>query len=254
VLASASCLLLALAMAAGARVPAWAALAAPALLLGVVGAGVFFHGSGVFGRPVQALRTAQPALAITIDDGPDPSSTPALLDALDARGQKATFFVIGERAERHAELVRQIAGRGHQVENHSLRHSYATPFVPAGRLCAELQRVSEIIRAATGRAPRWFRPPVGLLSPRVVRAARLAGLQLVGWSATARDGVASTSAERALARLEKGLVPGAVLVLHDRREGGPPATAVAVLPRLLDLLEARRLRSVTLDELARGGG
>src|SRR5207302_4236808 len=119
------------------------------------------------------------------------------------------------------------------IENHSLRHSWATPFVPVARLAAELRRASELIEAATGRRPRWFRPPVGLLSPRVAAAARDAGLQLVGWSATARDGGRFTSPERALSRLSQGLAPGAVLVLHDARPGGP-----ALLPPLLDLLEA----------------
>ena len=251
--AAAACLLMPLALFVGAPLPGWAVAAAPALLLCVISAGVLFQGSGVFGRPLRSFHTTRAEVAITIDDGPDPESTPALLDALDARGQRATFFVLGERAGRQPDLVRQIAARGHQVENHSLKHAYTTPFLAPRRLAAELQRASEIIRAATGRAPRWFRPPVGLLSPRVVLAARLAGLQLVGWTATARDGVA-TSQERALARLAPALLPGAVLVLHDHREGGPPALSVALLPRLLDLLQARGLRSVTLDELARGDG
>ena len=117
------------------------------------------------------------------------------------------------------------------------------------QLAAELRRTSELIRAATGRVPRWFRPPVGLLSPRVVSAAQAAGLQLVGWSATARDGVDFTGPERSLARLAKGLTEGAVLVIHDARPGGP-----ALLNALLELLHQRKLRSVTLDELLRGDG
>ncbi len=233
--------------------PAWLAAASCALLLCVIAAGVAFHGSGVFGRPVQSFLTSRPEVAITIDDGPDPRSTPALLDLLDARGQRATFFVPGTRARAQPALVRAISRRGHQVENHSLQHAYNTPFLAPRRLAAELVQASEIIQAATGRAPRWFRPPVGLLSPRVAQASRLAGLQLIGWSGTARDGAATTE-NRALARLQRALVPGAVLVLHDHRDGGPPALSVKLLPRLLDLLAARGLRSVTLDELARGDG
>jgi peptidoglycan/xylan/chitin deacetylase (PgdA/CDA1 family) len=233
--------------------PSWLAAASWALLLCVIGAGVAFHGSGVFGRPVQSFDTSRPEVAITIDDGPDPQSTPALLDLLDSHGQRATFFVLGSRAQAQPELLGAMSRRGHQVENHSLKHAYTTPFLTPRKLAKELAQASEIIQAATGRAPRYFRPPVGLLSPRVVRAARLAGLQLVGWSGTARDGAATTEA-RALARLQRALVPGAVLVLHDHRDGGPPALSVTLLPRLLDLLAARGLRSVTLDELARGDG
>lgn len=230
------------------RVPLPLLVAAFLLLLGVLVAGVLFQGSGVFARPLQSVATARAEVAITIDDGPDPVSTNALLDVLDARGQRATFFVIGERAERHPELLRAIAARGHAVENHSMHHSWATTFTGSARLAAELERASELVRAATGRKPRWFRAPVGLLSPRVASAAAIAGLQLVGWSATARDGVDFTGPKRSLARLAEGLVPGAVLVIHDARPGGP-----ALLAQLVDLLDAQKLRSVTLDELVRGG-
>ena len=248
-LAWAACALAVAGRVVDARVPAAVPLAALLLLLGVIAAGVFLQGSGVFARPLQSVATSRPRVAVTIDDGPDPGSTRALLDALDAKGHRATFFVIGERAARHPELLAEMARRGHAVENHSLRHSWLTTFTPAPRLAAEIERTSALIVSATGRAPRWFRPPVGLLSPRVAHAVRLAGLQLVGWTATARDGVDSTSAERSLALLQRGLAPGAILVVHDARPGG-----AALLLRLLDLLDARKLRSVTLDELVRDAG
>jgi peptidoglycan/xylan/chitin deacetylase (PgdA/CDA1 family) len=247
-LACATCVALAALRASGARVPSFLLLGAGLLVLTVIGVGVAFHGSGVFARPLQAVLTSRPVVAITIDDGPDPAWTPALLQVLEARGHLATFFVIGDRAERHPQLLRQIAESGHEVENHSLRHSYATPFAKVSRLAQELRRTSAVIEAATGRPPRWFRPPVGLISPRVAGAARAAGLELMGWSATARDGVDFTSAEESISRLSKGLAPGAVLVIHDARPGGP-----ALLSRLLDLLDARKLRSVTLDQLVHGG-
>ena len=230
-------------------VPAALLWAGPLLVLAVVAAGVLAQGSGVFARPLQSVETSEPLVALTIDDGPDPACTPALLDALDARGHRATFFVIGERAARHPELLREMARRGHAVENHSLRHSWVTTFTPVARLAAEILEASELIASATGRRPGWFRPPVGLLSPRVAHAVELAGLRLVGWSATARDGNDFTSSGQSLARLRDGLAPGALLVLHDARPG-----AAALLGQVLDLLEARKLRSVTLDELVRGAG
>lgn len=247
-LSCAACVALAVSRLLDPRFPTAALLAGPLLLLCVVALGVFVHESGVFARPLLSVVTARPEVAITIDDGPDPVCTPAMLDALDARGQRATFFVIGERAERHAEILRQIALRGHAVANHSLRHSWATTFTPVAKLVSELRRTSEFVLAATGRKPTWFRAPVGLHSPRVSSAASAAGLQLVGWSATARDGVDFTSPRRSLSRLARGLAPGAILVIHDARPGGP-----ALLAQLLDLLDARKLRSVTLDELVRGG-
>jgi peptidoglycan-N-acetylglucosamine deacetylase len=219
---------------------AWLLLLSGALLLALLSCGVIFQSSGIYARPLISVRTSRQEVAITFDDGPGPH-TAALLALLQARGHRGTFFVVGERAT--AESLAAIARGGHAIENHSWRHSYLTPFAPPSTLARELARTSALIETASGTRPRWFRPPVGLLSPRVEKAAKLAGLQLVGWTATARDGVARTTAAEALKRLEGHLEPGAILVLHDA------PVAVQVLPRLLDLLEARQLKSVTVSEL-----
>jgi peptidoglycan/xylan/chitin deacetylase (PgdA/CDA1 family) len=234
------CLLLLLLAASGHPAPVWLELLAAAALIALLTCGVLFQSSGVYARPLISVRTSRPEVAITFDDGPGPH-TAGLLATLAARGHRATFFVVGERAT--ALNLAAIDQGGHAIENHSWRHSYLTPFLRPSSLAEELSRTSALIEAACGKRPRWFRPPVGLLSPRVGQAAALAGLQLVAWTATARDGVARTTAEQALSRLEQDLRPGAILVLHDA-----PA-AVQALPRLLDLLDQRHLRSVTLSEL-----
>ncbi len=115
---------------------------------------------------------------------------------------------------------------------------------------ATIIRANALVEQLTGRRPRWFRTPVGLLSPRIPIAARLADLQLVAWTATARDGVRSTSVLRALHRLERALAPGAILVLHDGALGDDrEPIAGALLGPLLDRMDAAGLRSVTLSEL-----
>jgi peptidoglycan/xylan/chitin deacetylase (PgdA/CDA1 family) len=140
--------------------------------------------------------------------------------------------------------------RGHEIANHTWSHSFFTPFMPPRALAGELARTNAVIEGATGRTPRWFRPPVGLMSPRVARGAELAGLDIACWSATARDGVARTTAAVALQRLESGLEPGAILVLHDARLAGDrEPLALRVVATLLDRMDARGLRSVTLSEL-----
>lgn len=252
-LALAAALGLAAARLAGFAVPIWSLALAGAALAATVLAGVFWLGSGVFARPILEGPPAAGRLALTFDDGPDPVCTRAVLDLLDARGHRATFFVIGERAAANAELCAEIARRGHGLGNHSLAHARSTPFHSAPRLASELRRAGETLARAAGRAPRWFRPPVGLISPPVAAAARAVGLELVGWTATARDGVAGATVEAALGRLERALKPGAILVLHDAAErGGHAPIAAAVLGPLLDRMEARGLKSVTLDELLGG--
>jgi peptidoglycan-N-acetylglucosamine deacetylase len=206
--------------------------------------------SGLFARPVIGADpgTSGRRLALTFDDGPDPVHTRAVLDLLDSRGHRATFFVIGARGERHVDLLDEIVRRGHGLGNHSYRHSWATPALPVRRLVADLERAQATLRRV-GPAPRWFRPPIGIVSPRIAAAARRTGLTLVGWTASARDGT-RTDPGRALRRLLRVARPGAILALHDAAEHGTHEPAVRrLLPPLLDALDARGLRSVTLDEL-----
>jgi peptidoglycan/xylan/chitin deacetylase (PgdA/CDA1 family) len=229
---------------------------APAVFAGLgiagvvtLGAGVAWQRSGIFARPLVAVRTPRPELALTFDDGPHPDGTDAVLDRLDAAGHRATFFVIGERAARHRQLLAEIARRGHAVGNHTWAHAYTTPFTSPRRLTEELRRTTGLLEDATGQKVRWMRAPMGLLSPRVAAAARKAGLTLVGWTATARDGVSRRTAQNAVARLLPAATPGAILTLHDGAMGNRSSIAPAVLDALLPLLGERGLRSVTLDSL-----
>jgi len=226
------------------------ALVALVPMVAAIAVGVVCPVTGVFARPVHRGVSGRREVALTFDDGPDARWTPAVLDLLDAHNQRATFFVIGKKAACNMELLQDIAQRGHEIANHSWSHSNFTPFMSPRALADELQRTNVVIERATGRRPRWFRPPVGLVSPRVAAGAARADLELVCWSATGRDGVARTTADAALKRLEPALVPGAILVLHDARVSGDGEPAARqILSRLLDRMEAAGLRSVTLSEL-----
>jgi peptidoglycan/xylan/chitin deacetylase (PgdA/CDA1 family) len=213
--------------------------------------GTFFMQTGLFALPILGVRrkTAKDRLALTFDDGPDPESTREVLNLLDAGGHRATFFVIGRRAEQQPELLREIVARGHRLGNHSFAHAHRTAAMPVAELVADLTRAGRLLDEVSPVKVRWFRPPAGVLSPRVTLAAERLGLHLVGWTRSARDGI-SISVDRATARLASALRPGAILVLHDGAEQPHRRPiAASVLRRLLPLLEARGLRSVTLDEL-----
>jgi peptidoglycan/xylan/chitin deacetylase (PgdA/CDA1 family) len=236
---------------AGAAVPPWTLVLDGALLLAAVAAGVFLPSSGLFAQPLLAVAGARAAgkVALTFDDGPDERHTRAILDLLDARGHRGTFFVIGRRAETAPELLAEIVRRGHRLGNHSFAHAYTTPFRHPDKLAGDLARV-QALTAQAGAPARFFRAPVGILSPRVVEAAARIGLTIVGWTTSARDGRATTTAAEAAARLVSGMRPGAILVLHDAVErGAREPVAAAALPAVLDALDQRGLRSVTLDEL-----
>lgn len=234
--------------------PLWLVLASTGLL-GLIVLGNFVASSGVFGKVLIAGPTDRPHVALTFDDGPDPETTPLVLDVLEKYGARATFFVIGERAMRHPGLIRRLIDAGHQVENHSHRHSWATAFGPTPKLVREFGQAQAAIRDAGGKLPRYFRAPIGILSPPIVAAAQTLGLTIVGWTAKARDGWASTSVDAACRRLAGSLRPGAILLLHDAGEqldatqAARPTIAPQVLAELLPMLAARGLSAVTLDEL-----
>lgn len=216
---------------------AHAALAPSSTLFGAV----LSHGPAGAGR-----------VALTFDDGPDPVVTPLVLDALAAAGARATFFVLGERACRHPELLRRIHAEGHQVENHSFAHR-PLPFSSRAAIHDDLRRTQEAVVAAGLPRPASFRPPFGFRDPRVLAVARELDLETVTWSLSPRDWRepgAATIARRVLSAVGDG----AVVLLHDGAGTGPggrPQTAAA-LPALLAGLAGRGLSPVRLDELVHG--
>lgn len=121
---------------------------------------------------------ARGEVAITIDDGPDLAVTPAVLDLLDRHGVKATFFCIGEKARRHPDLCREIADRGHAVENHSMYHRYYFALLLLGGCYSELAAAQETLASIIGPRPNFFRAPAGLRNPLLDPVLSRLGLQL----------------------------------------------------------------------------
>ena len=188
-------------------------------------------------------RRAGRRVALTFDDGPDPQRTPAVLDLLARQGVRATFFVVGARAEAHPELVRRMVAEGHVVGNHSYTHSWRFPLRSLGRTVEELRRTGEVLHRITGRQPRLFRPPFGVTNPTIARAVRRLGLDPVGWSIRSLDTMGQ-SPERVAARILRRLHPGAVILLHDRCAGSERLGGL-----LVEGLRSRGLEPVTLPEL-----
>jgi peptidoglycan/xylan/chitin deacetylase (PgdA/CDA1 family) len=192
-----------------------------------------------------AAAAARNEVSLNFDDGPDPEVTPRVLDLLDRHQARASFFCIGEKAAAFPELVREIARRGHSVENHSHCHPYAFAFFGLARLRREVDAAQAAIAGLTGRAPEFFRAPAGFRSPLLDPVMAACGLRYVSWTRRGFDTV-SSNADAVLQRLTRGLKPGDILLMHD---GAP--VVLAVLPALLDQLGARGLKSVTLPDACR---
>jgi peptidoglycan/xylan/chitin deacetylase (PgdA/CDA1 family) len=195
---------------------------------------------------------AVPSVALTFDDGPDPGTTPLVLDRLDELGLKATFFCLGSAAAAHPDVVRETLRRGHQIETHGHRHDHHFVHGP-GWVGADLD-ASLLALGGAGAQPRWFRPPYGQATGATLLAARRRRLSVVLWSVWGREWDEPDAAAVAR-RVGRGLAPGAIVLLHDSDATSPPGScqrAVDALDTIAGALHDRDLRPVTLDELVRG--
>lgn len=186
------------------------------------------------------------AVYLTFDDGPDPEVTPVILDLLDRNEHKATFFLIGDRASRHPELLREILDRGHGIGNHSHQHGYGFAMHSIRGYVDELKQAQDVFQLLGGVTPRYFRAPFGIRSPLLEPALCRSGLWLVSWTRRGFD-TRCKDADLVLARLCKDLLPGDILLLHDIETGqgtnGKGSLSLDVLPRLLETLDHKRLKS-----------
>ena len=202
----------------------------------IIGIGSVVPRCAMFGPMITRLPAGASGVCLTFDDGPDSSTTPALLDLLEAHEAKAFFFLIGDRAARHPDLVCEIARRGHVIGNHSQTHPSATFWMlRPWQLWREVAGCQETLRGILGQAPLWFRPPVGHHNLFLAAILREIGLTMMIWNCRGFDGV-NRDVSAILRSIERGLRPGAIILLHEAR----PAS-VEVLRRTLDLIRVRGL-------------
>jgi peptidoglycan/xylan/chitin deacetylase (PgdA/CDA1 family) len=189
------------------------AVASQAVLAVVWGGGTFLPNSPLFG-PVFRRVEGEDVL-LTIDDGPDPVDTPALLDLLEKHGKKAVFFVIGDKVRRYPDLAREIVRRGHELGNHTMTHPAGTMWCAgSARTRREIVECSRAIDEVTGIRPRWFRAPAGHRNWFTHPVLREQGLELVGWRKRAFDAVLRDM-PWIVKRLTTDVRDGDILLLHE---------------------------------------
>ena len=194
---------------------------------------------------VWRVPTTLPIVALSFDDGPSPAHTPEVLAILSQYEAHATFFLIGQRALAHPELVQAIKAAGHEVGNHYFVNGVALADDTA-KFRANLERAEEAIGLAG--APKLFRPPSGLAWPWQLRMARESGYTSVLGSAYPHD-PAHPPVRYIEWLIEKNLRPGVVIILHD---GIPdPSRGIQALPHILATGRERGLRFVSVGELLR---
>jgi peptidoglycan/xylan/chitin deacetylase (PgdA/CDA1 family) len=203
-------------------------------------------------RELPALeRVPGAGAALTFDDGPDPDSTPDVLDALDAAGVRATFFVVGEQLTKHHAIAREALARGHELGLHGFEHVRHDRL--PGRMAADdVARGIGTFEAAVGRRPRFYRPPYGFFNEASYSACADLGLEPVYWSAWGLDweGIAP---ERIAELVARDLSEGAIVLLHDSSRYAPRESAdatVEAIPLIAAEASSRGLALAPIGELA----
>ena len=202
--------------------------AAPALLRGRVLRSAVCPGLAGLGKPEH--------IALTFDDGPDPDGTPAVLEALDRLGVKATFFMLGAQVARYPHVAATVVAAGHEAAVHGFSHRNHLARGPV-EVCRDVVHAASLVAAATGTPPDWFRPPYGVLTSASLVAARRAGLRPVLWSAWGRDWE-DRRPEQVADTVCGQLTPGGTILLHDSDCTTPVVDSwratVAALPLLAE--------------------
>jgi peptidoglycan-N-acetylglucosamine deacetylase len=206
--------------------------------------------SQVYGRTFIGLRPGSRQLALTYDDGPNDPYTWQLLELLERRGAKATFFLIGRFVEQKPEIARAIVEAGHAIGSHSWDHPNLI-FASASEVRRQLERTQRVIRDATGVDVRLFRPPFGGRRPATLRTARAMGLEPVMWNVSCYDWKPISVAE-IVHHADRQIRGGDVILLHDGghgRLGVDRSRSIEASDRLLSRYMALGHEFVTIPQM-----
>ncbi|WP_317890228.1 polysaccharide deacetylase family protein [Paenibacillus sabuli] len=194
------------------------------------------------------MPTDEKLIALTFDDGPNARTTPQILDLLQQYEATATFFVVGNRIDRYAELIKREAAEGHEVANHTYNHTFFTGQISADKLAREIESTKSKIEEVAGQSCDWFRPPGGIFNEAVLKAARRSGYTIVLWSWHQDTKDWRSPGIYAIAnRVLKHARNGDIVLMHDHVHGS--TQTVEALKIILPELKKRGFRLVTVTEL-----
>jgi peptidoglycan-N-acetylglucosamine deacetylase len=194
-----------------------------------------------FGPVATKYCTRAKTAWLTIDDGPDPDTTPHVIALLEKYGARATFFLIGAKAAKYPALTRMIFDAGHTIGNHTQNHPQFSFWRLGPKALAREIDAFEGTITSLGIAPSlWFRAPTGMKNPFLHPILAARGLRLVGWSARAYDTRIDDSA-KIVQRIKRSVVSGTIILLH---EGPHPEACLPALELLLAELTAERFQLV----------
>lgn len=189
----------------------------------------------------------QRLVALTFDDGPESELTPQILDILDEYNIKATFFVIGQNAARHTDVLKDIYDRGHEIGNHSWSHKYLPKISKASKK-NEILKTEELLVDILGEHTPIFRPPYGAVKAQDKELINSLGYKIVNWSVDTKDW-AGTSGEQIMKYVKQQLKPGGIILMHNSGNIKIVKNTIDTLPTIIDWIIEQGYEFVTVTEI-----
>ena len=183
------------------------------VLLAVFIRGIVSIRSNFFCKAYCSKPRESEKLSLTFDDGPDPGLTSNVLELLSSYGFTATFFVVGNKAANHPEIVKKAFALGHTIACHDLSHSNFSNFRMSRALLRDISASLRIIEGVIHKKPLLYRPPVGLMNSHIPGVLRQLKMYCIGWNKSARD--AGNRRRGKLSKLTQLAQPGCIILLHD---------------------------------------
>ncbi len=197
---------------------------------------------GLRGSKILEGNPDKKEIALTFDDGPHAAYTPQLLAVLKQYKVKATFFVVGEQAEKYPDLIRDEVSAGDSVGNHTYDHVSLVK-IPEDYVSTEIKACGEVINSITDKTPHLFRPPGGVYDPRIAETSEALGYTTVLWTDDPGD-YASPGADVILSRTLGKATNGGIILLHDGIQ-----QTIDILPQLIQTLRERGFKFITVDQM-----
>ncbi len=187
--------------------------------------------------------TKEKQIAVTFDDGPNKEYTPKVISLLEEYNAKATFFLIGRKIEGNEAIVIQIDSAGHTIGNHTFSHSFFIDFKNVSGFKDELNKTSDSVFNLIGKRIKLFRPPYGVTTPNLAKAAKALKYQIIGWNVRSMD-TRNDNEEKIILRVTQQLKPGAVVLFHDTSE-----KTIHVLKQTLEFAKQNGFKIVSMQSL-----
>ena len=197
-------------------------------------------------RAVCKVRCKSKKVALTFDDGPHPVYTPEILDILSEYGVKATFFIVGENAEEHPDLIIDEIAGGHEIGCHTYSHSFINK-LNSDQMKSELTKSESVMSSICDYKINYVRPPGGIYGDTFCTISEKFGYKIVLWSVDTCDWKRPSS-EYIVNVINAEVGPGDIILMHDYVAGGPSSTPYALKSVIPSLLE-NGYEFVTLTEL-----